>query len=103
MTEYLALQKTGFNTATLLLSVARLGTFLVGGRNATVKINIEDSDNLRSISANLNHLKNTNCQDDVTVDFGKGQRFEMDKSVWRECADALLAFSLCVDCAKLGI
>jgi hypothetical protein len=103
MTEVLCLHKTGPSTADIILSVFRVGSFITGGRSETITVKVQDNDNLRSISANLNHMKKNNYPGLVTVNFGKGQRYDMDQSVWHELANALFAFSLCVDCANLGV
>jgi hypothetical protein len=97
------IEKTSDQTATLTFSVCRLGSFLTEGRSNKIKINITDSDELRLISANLNHLKNTKYQGLLTVNFSEGQKYQLDQSIWHALAAALLAFALCVDCAKLGI
>lgn len=98
-----SIQKTSSSTANIVMSVFRIGSFLTAGRSETIIVAIEDSDNIRSISANLNHQKNTKYQGLMTVNFGKGQKYQMDQSIWHEVANALFAFSLCVDCAKLGV
>ena len=104
MTKTMCLRKTGATTAELIMSVFRAGSFLSAKRASdTVIVRIEDSDDLRLISANLNHMKTTGHEGLVEVNFGKGQNYNMDRSVWTECADALLAFSISVDCANLGI
>lgn len=103
MSNTVTVRKTGSTSADIILSAFRVGSFLTAGRTEKVTVKIEDSDELRSISANLNHMRNTKYQGLVTVNFGKGQRYEMDQSIWHEVANALLGFSLCMDCAKLGI
>jgi len=98
------LRKTSATTAELIMSVFRRNDVLTTERTSdTVTVRVEDSNDLRLISANLNHLKNTDHDDNVEVNFGRGQKYNMDRSVWSECADALLAFAIVVDCAKLSI
>lgn len=103
MTEYMCIRELSPSAAILMVSVAAAGALLTAGRTAMVTIDVEDGDDLRLISANLNHLKNTNYREAVAVDFGKGQRFKMDRSIWSEVASALLAYSIVQDCRKLGI
>jgi hypothetical protein len=103
MTDVVFIRKTGPTTAEITFSVFRIGTFLTAGRTESVVVDVEDSDDLRAISANLNHLKTNNFTGLVNVNFGNGKKYQMDQSLWPELADALFAFSLCVDCANLGI
>lgn len=98
----LAITKTSATTADITVSAIRIGNFISEGRSEKVTLKIEDSEDLRLISANLNALKNKGYRGLLAVRLG-GQKFQMDTTVWLQLAAALLAFSICVDCAKLGI
>lgn len=97
------LSKTGPNAANITLSVFRIGNFITAGRSEKVVISIEDSDRIRSISANLNRMKTDKFAGLVDVRFNSRQTYSMDSSLWEPLADALLAFSLWCDCVKLGV
>lgn len=101
--EVCILRKTGETSADLELSVCKMGNYLTAGRTSKVIIPIEDSNDIRELSAYLNHLKNNNYPGLAEIKFSETQKYSMDQSVWHHIADALFAFSLCVDCAKLGI
>ncbi len=102
-TDILYLRKTGDTSANMEISVCTLGNFLTAGRTSKVTIGIEDSDDIRELSAYLNHLKTENYSGILQIKFSEKQKYSMDQSVWPHIADALFAFSLAVDCTKLGL
>lgn len=103
MLDVISLDKTGSDTADITISVFRIGNFITAGKTELITIHIQDNDNLRSISTHLNHMKENNFPGLVKISFNDKQKYQMDQSVWRELADALFAFTLCVDCANIGI
>lgn len=101
--EVLRLSRVDESTMDMTLSVCKLGNFLSCGQSSTVLIRIEDDSEIRILSAHLNNLKQNNFNGIVEITFNEDQAFTMDQSVWHPIADALLAFALSVDCAKLGV
>lgn len=103
MPDAIQLVKTGPNTANVVFSVFRIGSFITHGQSEQITISIEDNPEIRLISANLTHMKTNNFPGLVTVKFDQDHNYQMDQSIWHELADALFAFSLCVDIIKLGV
>jgi len=101
--EALHLRPDGPDACYFHFSVCRLGNFLTAGRTSTVTVWIEDSDDIRVLSAHLYHLKTTKFDGLVRVTFNEDQFYTMDQSLWMELADALFAFSVSIDCAKAGL
>lgn len=101
--EVLRLSRVDESTMDMTLSVCRLGNYLTCGKTSTVLIRIQDDSDIRTLSAHLNHLKQNKFNGICEITFNEDQVFTMDQSLWHPIADALFAFSLSVDCAKLGV
>ncbi len=101
--EALDLRPDGPDACYFEFSVCRLGNFITAGRTSTVTVRIEDSDDIRGLSAHLNHLKTSKFDGLVRVTFNEDQYYTMDQSLWMELADGLMAFSISIDFAKSGL
>ena len=97
----LSITMIGPDSARICFSSASRGTCLVAGSDAHHTINILDGDFLRRVAGELFKLRNMKYTGDVTLKIGDHPRITIDESLWRELADALLAFTINVDAGTL--
>jgi hypothetical protein len=101
--EALRLRSDGADACYFEFSVFQIGNFITAGRTSKVTVRIEDSPDIRALSAHINQLKTDKFDGLVRVTFNEDQYYTMDQSLWIELADGLFAFSLSVDCARLNV
>lgn len=101
--EALHLRRDGEDAVYLDFSVCKLGHFITAGRTSQVTVRIEDSPDIRALTGYLFQLKANKFDGVVRITFNEDQYYIMDQSLWGELADGLFAFTLSIDCAKLGI
>lgn len=69
----------------------------------TFQCRLHDSEELRRVVANLYRLKEDNFEGSVSIRFSAIHKLTMQKVIWSELTDALLAFVFRVDMLKLGL
>ncbi len=99
----LSIRKITDDQCEVSVTVCKLGNFITEGRSEKVSIPIKDCEDIRSLSANLNHLKINKPSGIVDITFQNGQKYSMCHSIWHDLADALFTFTLNADCVKLGL
>jgi hypothetical protein len=97
----LSIRKTGPSSAVIAVSVCKMGNYITSGRTDDVNIHIEDGKTVRELTSDLFALRGRNFDGLVDVEFPNQQKITMDSSIWTDLADALFAFTLCVDTANL--
>ncbi len=99
----LSIRRVGNTQGEIEVSVLRLGNYITAGHTEKVKVLFKDNDDIRLLSANLNQMKNNGESTNKVVRFNERQTYDMSQSIWHDLADALLGFSICVDCERLGV
>ena len=69
----------------------------MAGSDTHHTINITDDDFLRRVAGELFYLRKMKHAGEVTLKIGDSPRITIDESLWRDLADALLAFTINVD------
>lgn len=97
----LVLRRTGTKSAEIVVSVCRLGDFITAGESSLVSIKVVDNPVVRALCANLYGLKSKKFNGLVSISVMPCRKYSMDQSIWYDLADALFAFTLCIDAESL--